>query len=303
MAKTMGFSDGSTADKLRKTLSRLGMNVDDWASVVSAFTGKLDLLAGTSRHRSLLKSLFSSNDLNEFNSYVFEVLFAYDFESKHQRLEYEVNQATEGHSSIDFRQEFDEKRKIYYELRLVRQRDWITQSIRRQLETGDSFGVVLDGEDERDDTVRLQNLVLSKCQDERGRPIKFGPPKRWRYNFIVANVSELHLTMVDKPDCILAMYGDTGVPMLFRRGVFGLCEQLSQTSSEDQEKYHGKFCHFRETIHGVIFVRFAKGSVLEGMYIDGELEYFLVANPHLLDKSEFELISKGLSAFLRQWDQ
>jgi len=262
--------------KLDRVLSRLGMDTTEWLETISHFRAKLELLSESNSYTKLLKALFSSNDLSEFNSYVFEVMFAYDFESKQQPLAYEVRQLTSENSSVDFCYNL-QKIKIYFELRLIQQRNWITKSIGTQLKDKKISEILLNGEDESDETVRLQNLILQKCQNENGNPIKFYAKESHFFNFIVINISELHLGMIDKADCFLAMYGDLNVPHFYRRGIFGMWQDLSKISSEIEKRCYAKFQYFRETIHGVLFVRYVKGSgYLDRMYIDRELEYFAI---------------------------
>jgi hypothetical protein len=288
--------------KLDEVLCRLGMDTSVWVSHISNFRKKLELLSNSKRYDKLLRTLFSSNDINEFNSYVFEVLFAYDFESNGRELVYEIKQVSESNSSIDFCYSLDNRTKLYFELRLIKQRERITQSMESQLKNRGSYEILLDGSDERSETVRLQNLILGKCQDENGKPIKFREAIEEIFNFIVVDVSELHLTMVDEGDCYLAMYGDAGVPVLYRRGVFGLCQQMQKDSEDKENKYYQKFQHFRETIHGAMFVKHVKNGVhLNNLYIDRELEYYLVGNNNLLQEKEFNLIDKELSSFLKKW--
>ncbi|MFZ2398983.1 MAG: hypothetical protein WAW31_10035 [Smithella sp.] len=126
-------------DRLLGVLSRLGMDMTEypkgisWSQEISLFRKKMELLATTSGYHRLLKSLYASNDLDEFNSYIFEVLFAYDFESRGYPLKYEVKQMDYGNSSIDFCYQLPESRKLYFELRNVQQRKLITDSIDHQL--------------------------------------------------------------------------------------------------------------------------------------------------------------------------
>jgi len=184
--------------KLNDVLQRFNMDANQWSEFISNFREKLYLLFETNSYNKLLKALFSSNDLNEFNSYVFEALFAYDFQSKNQPLLYEIKQLSGNDSSVDFCYKVDDQKTINFELRLVKQRKYITESIKSQLNSIKSFEIILNGEDERDDTIRIQNLILSKCQKDDGTPIKFGKPEKDTYNFIVVNLSEIHLGMVDK---------------------------------------------------------------------------------------------------------
>jgi hypothetical protein len=247
--------------------------------------------------------LFSSKDIPEFNSYVFEALFAYDFESKGHALGYEVKQLLSEGSSIDFRYDFEEKRKLYFELRLLMQSAWISASIESQLKAYNSWALEVGGEDQRDEVIRLQRLVLEKCQDETGKPIKFREVNKGVYNLIVVNVSEIQLTMFDRWDCLLAIYGDAGVPFYFRLGIFGLFQQLSPGASGIEAELYAKFQHIRETIHGVLFVRVAEHSNLEKLHIDRNLEYFPVWNTNLLSKEEMALIDLRLGSFLKKWSQ
>ena len=55
---------------------------------ITGFKEKIILLVKTGRYNKLKKVLLASKDRIEFNSRVFEVCFAYDFESKGIPLEY-----------------------------------------------------------------------------------------------------------------------------------------------------------------------------------------------------------------------
>jgi hypothetical protein len=288
-------------DNLDDVLTRFGMQTSAWSDTIRSFSGKLEILSETNNYSKLLRALFASKDLSEFNSYVFEVLFAYDFQSKGQSLKYEVVQLSDDNSTVDFCYEFDEI-KIYIELRLVQQRNRITRSINAQLAMNNSYQIELGGDDDFEETIRLQNLMFSKCQRSDGTPIKFRKSINDTLNFIAVNLSELHLGMVDKYDCRLTMYGDNGVPLFCRRGVFGMWQDLSHASSEAERKYFSKFRYFRETIHGVLFVRFVRDSdTLKGMFIDRELEYFAILNSNLLSESTSRLVGERLKTFLKKW--
>jgi hypothetical protein len=178
----------SVQNKLDKVLSGLNMNTTIWADYISPFCKKLEHLSIRKRYGRLLRSLFSSKDIAEFNGYVFEALFAYDFESKGQALNYEVKQLPSGESSIDFCYSFDDKRKIYFELRLVTQRAWITAVEVGQLKAYNRFQIELGGNDQREEIIRLQNILLNKCQDAVGVPIKFRDVSEGIYNFMVVNI-------------------------------------------------------------------------------------------------------------------
>lgn len=290
--------------KLDTTLQRFNMKIETWADLIEKFRIKIELLFDAGNYSNLFKALFSSNELNEFNSYVFEALFAHDFQSNNHSLIYEVKQLTDSDSSIDFCYKIDEHKTIHFELQLIKQRQHITNSIKSQLKKSQSFEIQLNGEDEKNDTIRIQNLILSKCQKDDGTPIKFGEPREGLYNFIVINLAEIHLGMVDKYDCVLSMYGDSSVPPHCRRGMFGLCQNISDNPSEEESDLFNKFSHFRKTIHGVLFVRYVKDSgILDGMYIDRDLEYFMVTNNNLMKEEDGKAIEENLSSFLPAWQE
>lgn len=277
------------------------MDTTAWQETISPFREKLELLFDTNKYKKLLKALFASNDLSEFNSYVFEVLFAYDFQSKSQSLVYEVKQLPDENSSVDFYYESDGL-KIYIELGLVQQRHAITKSIEGQLAVNKFYEILLNGEDQAGETVRLQNKILNKCQKSDGTPIKFQRPISGSLNFVAINLSELHLGGIDKYDCLLTMYGDRSVPLFCRRNIFGMWQDLLENSPKKEKEYHEKFQYFRETIHGVLFVRYVKESGHMGrMYIDRELEYFAILNKNLLPQETCDLVINKLSSFLKAW--
>jgi len=267
-----------------------------------SFRKKIELLSTKSNYNKLLKSIFSSNDLHEFNSYVFEALFAYDFESRGHQLLYEVKQMEYGNSSIDFCYELSESKKIYFELRNIQQRKLIIDSIEHQLSNTNQYEILLDGADEKLETIRLQKLILSKCQKDDGEPIKFSNLSGNNLNFIVLNISELHLGGIDDADCVLTLYGDVCMNPFYRRGIFGMWQKLNSNPTVENKEYYDGFQHFRDTIHGVMFTRYMKDSGMMGkMYFDRELEYFPILNTNLLEKETCISISNKLGSFLRKW--
>ncbi len=290
--------------KLNEVLSRFGMDPLEWTYKADVFRQKLDLLFESNRYNQLFNALFSANDLIEFNSYVFEVLFAYDFESKGHKLLYEVRQQTEENTSIDFCYNLDDQKKVYFELGLIGQRNPIKNYIESQLRTSKHSEILLNGQDEIDEAIRLQSFILSKCQSDNGKPIKFYKVTEGVYNFIVVNVSELHLNMIHKEDCELAMYGNTNLSIYYHgHNILGLCQKLGKDASDDEKRHYQKFKHFRETVHGVLFVKFVKNDddiPLHNMHIDRELEYFLIHNENLLQQQDCNLIVERLSSFLRK---
>ncbi len=277
------------------------MNTKMWAEHISCFRKKVEFLSQKKRYKHLLRSIFASNDLSEFNSYAFEILFAYDFEVNQQKLAYEINQLPDENSSVDYAYTFD-KYKIYFELRLVQQRQWITDSVDSQLTSNQQYEIQLNGSHEAKEAERLQNLILSKCQKPDGTPIKFFKIDAETINFIVVNISDLHLGMIDEFDCLLTMNGDSSVSFIHRRGVFGMWQDLPETPSKIEKQLYKKFKHFREMIHGVLFVRHKKNEgCLKKILIDKELEYLSILNLSILPQETTDLLITKLSSFLDSW--
>ncbi len=284
----------------------LGVNINSgFKDDISGFREKLILLSNTGRYNKLVKSLLSSKDRKEFNSYVFEVLFAHDFESKGNLLNYEVKQIQAWTTSIDFLYAAKNGTKIYFELRQINQRKELTDLIESQLKRKGMYEVIQNGQDEQDEIVRLQNLILSKCQDKNVTPIKFGDTIQDVnvYNIIVVYVSDLFLEMIDEHDCMLSMYGDPAVPIYAQRKILGLCQHLSDDAPDWVKPYYEKFKYFREIIHGILFVK--NPSRLKRCYgdliLDLDLEYYLVGNNNLVDKDNFREICSELHEILNSW--
>jgi len=106
---------------------------------------------------------FSLTDLNgkgvEIKQFIGKVIFL-NFWATWQVLNYEVKQLPSGKSSIDFCYSFDDKRKIYFELRLVTQRAWIRALEGAELKAYNCFQIELGGNDQREEIIRLQNILL-----------------------------------------------------------------------------------------------------------------------------------------------
>ena len=131
-------------------------------------------------------------------------------------------------------------------------------------------------------------------------------------NYLIYSILYLSAIIYDamyRYDCLLAMYGKSSLPntemSLYYTcfNLFGLCQQLDQDASDGNKELHRKFQHFRETIHGVLFVKFAKGNfLLSKLYIDRELEYYLIGNNNLSNREKLVFIADILSSFLKKWE-
>ncbi|GBD98494.1 hypothetical protein BMS3Abin07_00508 [bacterium BMS3Abin07] len=278
----------------------LGVNINSgFKDDILGFREKLTLLSNTDHYNKLIKSLTSSKNKIEFNSYVFETYFAYDFESKGRTLEYETKLLGNSDDTVDFLYRTYNGMRICFDLHQANQRKWLTDYTRSQLANRGRYEITLSGQDEKDKIVRLQNLILSKCQNKNGNPRKF-PQDSDIYNFIVIYVSGEIDGHIDELECKFTMYGDSN--LFGVRWIFGLCEHLSDDSPENFKLYYEKLKHFRETIHGVLFVKNASPPNCYGdLILDLDLEYYLVGNNDLLNKADFNKICDELYGILKEW--
>lgn len=293
-------------DKLEKKLDivfaknlRVDMN-SGFKDDIDMFKKKVILLANTGRYNELIKSLLNSKDRIGFNSLVFEAYFAYDFESKGRPLKYETKLLKNSYDTVDFLYRTKNGMSICFDLHQANQRKWLTDDIRDQLATNGMYEIELDGRDRQGKIVRLQNLILSKCQDKNGNPHKF-PQSSEIYNFIVMYVSgEIDGHIYDH-DCIFTMYGDSNG--FGTRLIFGLCELLIENTPKHFTIYYEKFKHFRETIHGVLFAKNASPPkrFYGNLILDLDLEYYLIRNNNLVDKDKFDEICGELNGILKGW--
>ncbi|MEK6693711.1 MAG: hypothetical protein AABY44_09840 [Nitrospirota bacterium] len=269
---------------------------------IDMFKKKVILLANTGRYNELIKSLLSSKDRIGFNSFVFESYFAYNFESKGRPLKYEIKLLKNSDDTIDFLYITKNGMSICFDLHQANQRKWLTDYTRDQLAANGKYEIELDGRDKHDKIVRLQNLILSKCQDKNSNPRKF-PQSSDIYNFIVIYVSgEIDGHIYDH-DCIFTMYGDSNA--FGARWIFGLCEPLTDNSSKSFRPYYKRFRHFRETIHGVLFVKHVSPPkrCYGDLILELDLEYYLIGNNNLIDKVKFSEICDEVNGILKGWDK
>jgi hypothetical protein len=110
--------------RLEKTFDKLGLKNRTDLDILLA---KLELLENTKRYSSLLSELFNCNDASNFKSCLVETTFAHAFESANIPLTYEAKQSNEHYTTVDFLRVTDDGRKIYFELRVIQQRDQITK--------------------------------------------------------------------------------------------------------------------------------------------------------------------------------
>lgn len=282
----------------------LGVDINSgFKDDINGFKEKTILLDKTGRYNKLIKALLTSKDRILFNSLVFEVFFAYDFESKGRPLEYEVNLLNNSNDTIDFLYTTKKGVLICFELHQANQRKWLTDFTKDQLNSRGSYEIKLDDQDEHEKIIRLQNLIMSKCQGKKDKPRKFTQGIDI-YNIIVVYVSGDIDRHIDESDCIRIMYGNPNVSSWARHKIIGLCQQLPDNAPEQFKCYYEKYKYFRETIHGVLFVKNASRPTCYGdLVLELDLKYFSVGNSNLVDADKFSEICGEWQEVLKGWTE
>lgn len=280
--------------RVEKTCSSLVINNSHGIDILAE---KLELLEKTNRYELLLSNLFNCNDINNFKSCLVEATFAHAFESANVPLIYEVKQSNEHLSTIDFLLKTDKEKNIYFELRVIQQRDRVRKDIDIQLNLKNMYSISLDGTGEREEILRLQSNILSKIQDRNGKPIKFFSNEQGTYNIVVAELSEIILGAVDRNDCMLTAYGDPYVEEFARRNIFGLFQEPKSSYPAHILSIADRFSRFRKTIHGILFV--AKHSNSSPLVFD--LMYYFIRNMNLVSESEAVILTQDIRSALQPW--
>lgn len=221
---------------------------------VEGLLAKLHVLEAKGRYGLLLNALADTNDESNFRSLVLEATFAYQFEVAGMALEYEVRQAPDQPSSVDFRLNATSGESVFFEVRLLQQDQATANDIAAQLKANKQYVVVKDGRAEAVDIIRLQSTILSKVQKSDGTPIKFLKAEPGVVNIVVVAVSDILLGTPDMYDCVLAAYGDSEVPEPCRRGVFGMFQDVKDADTAELQAFATRFEHCKGILHGVLFV-------------------------------------------------
>jgi len=278
------------------------MNKEALKSIVEKFGGtydeeiegllkKLNFLEDTCKYGKLMKSILSTNDKSNFLADVFEASFAFQFESSNLPLEYEVKQSEVNNSSIDFLRRMDSGISIYLEARQLQQDSGTGQSIMDQLDRNKFYRISMNGDDEHDSIVRLQNVIVSKVQKKNGTPTKFLSINKDIINIVVIDVSDLILGTIDLYDCLLATHGDSYVEEIYRRGIFGLFQEPLSGYPSKIEEIAESYEYIRGILHGVLFLFKAKNSGL----LNYDLEHYMVWNPSLVDQKLAKEVSDEIN--------
>lgn len=238
---------------------------------IDTFWPRIELLQQTGRYGPLLAQLRDANDKNNFLALILEVNFAHQFESRDLALTYEVKQAPDHNSSIDFLRVLPSGDHVYLEVRL--------------LQEGHA------DRSEQDDIIRIQSTILSKVQNTNGAPIKFFSAAANAFNIVVIDASSSILGMLDVHDCMLATHGDPGVEDVFRRGVFGLFQNDRAEYPQHIHELAAKYARVRQTLHGVLFLFRPDAELLAY-----QVEQYLFWNPLLIDTQRAQSIHADISS-------
>lgn len=253
---------------------------------IAGLLKKLNFIEDTGKYGRLINSILSANDKSNFLADVFEASFAFQFESSNLPLEYEVKQDETNNSSIDFLRRMDSGTSIYLEARLLQQDYATNQSIKDQLDNNNFYRIGMNGNDNHDSIIRLQNVIVSKVQKKDGTPTKFLRINKDIVNIVVIDVSELILGAIDLHDCLLATHGDPYVEEVYRQGIFGLFQESLSGYPKVIEQIAKSYEHIRSTLHGVLFLFKAKNSGL----LNYSLEHYMIWNPYLVDQKLIEKV-------------
>ena len=283
--------------RLADTLSTSGYSVTSDENRLTPLAEKVDFLLKTNRYSRLISGLIDANNGANLRSLVLEVTFAFQFETAGMPLQYEVRHRPVDETSVDFLYQAKSGKQLCIEMRLVQQRQVLTNLFEQQLRESSYFGTVLDGADDRADTLRLQRLILEKAVNSRGELIKFQPDSTNSHNIVAIEVSELHLGMIDDADCLLACYGDPAVHALMRRHLFGLFQEPSQEYPQHIRDVAEHFAPFRRAVHAVLFLR----KVPPASPINYRLEYLLVHNWKLMTSEEVKNIACDINEAMDVW--
>ena len=283
--------------RLADALCASGYPVKPDENRLTPLAEKLELLRGTGHYTRLISDLLAANDGANLRSLVLEVTFAFQFETARMPLRYEVRHRPDDETSVDFLRQSESGKQLCIEMRLVQQRQALTTLFEEQLRNSDYFGTILDGAEDRAETLRLQRLILAKAVNSRGELIKFQPDAVSSYNIVAIEVSELHLGMIDDADCVLAAYGDPAVPELMRRQLFGLFQEPRPEYPPHIHDVAARFAPFSKAVHAVLFLR----KVPPGSPIDYRLEYLLVHNRKLMTTEEANNIARDINGAMDVW--
>jgi hypothetical protein len=259
-----------------------------WEDQLQGLLSKIAVLAAKGRYKRLLANIEGANDRSNLVASVLEATIAFQFESAGMELEYEIKQDPSHASSVDFRWNTESGEAVFIEVRLLQQDNSTTDLIGGQLRIGNVWSVGKDGEAEREDIVRVQQVILEKVQKKDGTPTKF-LRNQGTINLVAIDISQIILGTFDHEDCLLVTRGDPAVPPICQRGIFGLFQDLLPGYPDRIQALAASYAHLKETLHGVLFL--FKHPKRESF--NYSLEQFLVWNPSMMrDASAKEIFEQ-----------
>jgi hypothetical protein len=286
---------GSPLDKhaLKAAIIRSG-RPGVWEDQLEGLWSKIQLLVTKGKYRRLLSNIENANDWSNFVASALEVTIAFQFESAGIQLDYEIKQDPSHNSSVDFRWNTATGETVYIEVRLLQQDRDTTESIEGQLQVGNAWSVAKNGEAERQDIVRVQQVILEKVQKKDGAPTKFLLRDQGTVNIVAIDISQIILGAFDQYDCLLVGQGDPSVPLICRREIFGLFQEPRPEYPDHIRASAKSYAHLKETLHGILFLfRLPKREPF-----NYSLEQFLVWNPALIDEDSAAAISEQIKLAL-----
>jgi hypothetical protein len=153
------------------------------------------------------------------------------------------------------------------------------------------YAISKDGEDERQDIVRVQKVILEKVQKKDGSSTKFLATHQDAVNLVAVDISQIILGTFDVDDCF---GGDPSVPTVNRREVFGLFQETEPAYPEFIQSLTQSFNHIKRTLHGVLFLfRLPKTELF-----NFSVERFLAWNPSLIKEDTAREICKEIETAL-----
>lgn len=265
-----------------------------WEEQVKGLLSKLNFLANKGRHGRLLANLEIGNNKNNFVASVLEATIAFQFESAGIALEYEIRQDPDSDSSIDFRWATTSGKTVYIEVRLLQQDKATTDSIERQLQNGNVYRIAKDGDDEKQDIVRVQQVILEKVQKRDGTPTKFFTRDQGTVNIVAIDISQIILGMFDSDDCKLVTLGDPSLQPVYQRDIFGLFQEPMPQYPAHIQSLAQSYSHIRKTLHGVLFLFKQPKTEL----FNYSVERFLAWNPRLMNEDSARAICSEIEPAL-----
>jgi hypothetical protein len=261
---------------------------------ITGLLSKLVFLERTGRYGKLLANIAAANDKNNLSASILEATIAFQFESAGIPLDYEVRQSVGGAGSIDFCWTTESGLTVYIEVRLLQQDATTARSISSQLAAANVYTISLDGDDEKRDIIRLQQVIMEKVQKRDGTPTKFVAEHPGAVNLVAVDVSSIILGMFDQDDCKLVTLGDCSVQPAFQRGIFGLFQEPDSRLPQEIQAVADGFAHIRSTLHGILFLFRAPKSEP----FDYSLERCLERNPRLMDQGTAKTIREAFQPAL-----